>query len=68
MRTIFFNNQNNCELKKPDKLYKYRSLRNLCLIRDILENGRLWASDFQELNDPMEGVFYYGVEDFKEVL
>lgn len=51
-------------MKKPQKLYKYRSLSNFCMIRDILENKRLWASDFQDLNDPMEGVFYHGVGDF----
>lgn len=38
-------------------VYKYRSLQNFEHVADILCNGRFYAAQFQELNDPMEGVF-----------
>jgi hypothetical protein len=41
------------------KLYKYRSLRNFKRIDDIILNNRFHTSQFDELNDPMEGLFYY---------
>ncbi|HCH0820009.1 DUF2971 domain-containing protein [Vibrio parahaemolyticus] len=41
-------------------LYKYRSLDNLKFTLDILVNQRLYASPFNDLNDPMEGAFIYG--------
>ncbi len=39
------------------KLYKYKSLANFEFVADILLNKRLFASDFNNLNDPMEGDF-----------
>ena len=37
--------------------YKFRSLQNMKKIIDIILNGRLYASRYDELNDPMEGVY-----------
>lgn len=37
------------------KLYKYKSLANFEFVADILLNKRLFAADFKNLNDPMEG-------------
>lgn len=39
------------------KLYKYKSLANFEFVADILLNKRLFASEFNNLNDPMEGDF-----------
>ncbi|MEZ9371042.1 DUF2971 domain-containing protein [Shewanella sp. 10N.286.51.B2] len=36
--------------------YKYKSLSNLEFVLDILLRERLYASKYNELNDPMEGV------------
>lgn len=38
-------------------LYKYRTLDNIAFLRDILENNRLYAAKFDEMNDPMEGLY-----------
>jgi len=38
-------------------LYKYRSLDPFRFFIDILRNKELYAAQFTELNDPMEGVF-----------
>ena len=43
-------------------LYKYRSLDNWKFLLDILINKRLHAARFQDLNDPMEGRYYYESE------
>ena len=43
------------------KLYKFRPLANeddFNRAKKILEEGCFWCSQFSELNDPMEGVFY----------
>jgi len=40
-------------------LYKYRGLEPWEFLLDILVNNRLYAARFQNLNDPMEGVFTY---------
>ncbi len=37
--------------------YKFRSLQNLKRFIDIILNNRLYASRYDELNDPMEGVY-----------
>lgn len=37
--------------------YKFRSLQNLKRFVDIILNERLYASRYDELNDPMEGVY-----------
>ena len=54
------------------KVYKYKSLgdsncvleheKQLGYLKDIYENSRFYASDFNVLDDPMEGIFesYYG--------
>ena len=40
-------------------LFKYRSLDNWRFLLDILVNNRLYAAPFRDLNDPMEGRYYY---------
>lgn len=37
--------------------YKFRSLQNLKRFIDIILNNRLYASRYDELNDPMEGAY-----------
>ena len=49
--------------KKIMKLYKYKSLENFEFSADILLNNRLYAADFRELNDPMEGMFTYNKDE-----
>ena len=41
------------------RLYKYRATVSLERTLDILINARLYAAQFMELNDPMEGVYQY---------
>lgn len=43
----------------PNLLYKYRSLDNFKNFVDIILKNRLYASTFKDLNDPMEGQYYY---------
>ncbi len=40
-------------------LYKYRSVQNFKFFVDIIMKSRLYASKYVELNDPMEGQYYY---------
>jgi hypothetical protein len=40
-------------------LYKYRSLANFKNFVDIILRNRLYASLYKEMNDPMEGQYYY---------
>ena len=43
------------------KLYKFRKLitqEDFYRLKNIVETGCFWFSDFWELNDPMEGIFY----------
>ena len=40
-------------------LYKYRTLQNWKFVLDALLNSRLYAATFEDLNDPMEGLFKY---------
>lgn len=40
-------------------LYKYRSLENYKNFIDIIMKNRLYASKYKDLNDPMEGQYYY---------
>ena len=46
-----------------DLLYKYRSLEPWEYQLDIFINKRLHAAPFQDLNDPMEGMFTYSDND-----
>ncbi len=39
--------------------YKYRSLQNFKNFVDIILNRRLYAAAFEDLNDPMEGIYLY---------
>ena len=40
-------------------LYKYRGFDNFEFALDIFLNSRLYAANFKDLNDPMEGRFVY---------
>lgn len=40
-------------------LYKYRSLANFRNFVDIILKNRLYAAKYKDLNDPMEGQYYY---------
>jgi hypothetical protein len=40
------------------KLYKYRSLKNMEFVLDIIINERLHCAPYSELNDPLEGIFF----------
>lgn len=40
-------------------LYKYRSLENYKYFVDIIIKERLYAANYKELNDPMEGQYLY---------
>ena len=40
-------------------LFKYRSIQNWKFLLDIFLNQRLYAATYKELNDPMEGRYYY---------
>jgi hypothetical protein len=48
---------------KTRTYYKYRSLENFKHFIDIILNNRLYAANFKKLNDPMEGLFYYWIEE-----
>jgi hypothetical protein len=39
--------------------YKYRSLENYKSFVDIILKNRLYAAPYKDLNDPMEGQYYY---------
>jgi hypothetical protein len=44
------------------KLYKFRPLADntdFDRLKEILETGQFWCSKFQDLNDPMEGVYRF---------
>jgi hypothetical protein len=45
--------------EKPRVLYKYRGLSNMQFTLDILVNQRMFAAEFNKLNDPMEGTYLY---------
>lgn len=40
-------------------LYKYRTIDNLKNFIDIILNNRLYAANYQTMNDPMEGHYLY---------
>lgn len=40
-------------------LYKYRGLDNFKNFVDIILKNRLYAAQYKDLNDPMEGQYYY---------
>lgn len=46
-----------------ETLYKYRSLNNFKNFVDIVVNNRLYAASYKDLNDPMEGQYYYNKGD-----
>jgi Protein of unknown function (DUF2971) len=43
---------------KSMKLYKYRSLKNLQYVLDVILLERLYCAPYTELNDPCEGLFF----------
>ena len=42
---------------RPQRLYRYRSLKHLEREIDAIEDGYLFCAPYTELNDPMEGLF-----------
>jgi len=40
------------------KLYKYRSLQKIEFVLDIILNERLHCTEYKNLNDPFEGLFF----------
>lgn len=50
---------NNNIKKKPELLYKYRSLSKLERVLEIIINRKLYGALYTEMNDPMEGYFQY---------
>jgi hypothetical protein len=44
-------------------LFKYRSIQNWKFLLDIFLKKRLYAATYKELNDPMEGRYYYHSDD-----
>ena len=42
-----------------DLLFKYRGVQNFKFFIDIILRNRLYASQYVDLNDPMEGQYYY---------
>jgi len=49
-------------------LYKYRSLDNFKNFVDIILKNRLYASLYRELNDPMEGQYYYRTGELENTI
>ena len=50
------------------KLYKYKSLHNFGHVAEIICENRFYAAQYYELNDPMEGLFYYEEGTKKEYI
>ena len=48
--------------KESETLYKYRSLSNLKRLIEIVLDGKMYASRYKDLNDPMEGYYSYTKE------
>lgn len=44
---------------EQELLFKYRGIQNFRFFTDIILRNRLYASQYVELNDPMEGQYYY---------
>jgi hypothetical protein len=42
-----------------ETLFKYRSIQNWKFLLDIFLSKRFYAAAYRELNDPMEGRYYY---------
>lgn len=50
-------------------LYKYRGIQNFRFFVDILMKNRIFAAKYKDLNDPMEGQYYYNKGELnKEML
>jgi hypothetical protein len=47
------------DLPMNEILYKYRTLDNFKNFVDIILKNRLYAAKYKDLNDPMEGQYYY---------
>lgn len=44
-------------------LYKYRGVQNFRFFIDIIMKNRLYAAKYVDMNDPMEGQYYYNKGD-----
>lgn len=49
-------------------LYKYRGIQNFRFFVDIILKNRLYASKYVDLNDPMEGQYYYNKGDLDKTI
>lgn len=49
-----------------DLLYKYRGITNFRFFVDIVLKSRLFAAKYKDLNDPMEGQYYYNRGEINE--
>ncbi len=49
-------------------LYKYRSLDNFKNLPDIKLKKRLYTAKYKDLNDPMEGQYYYRTFELEEII
>ena len=47
-------------------LYKYRGIDGFRYLVDIILKNRLYAAKYSELNDPMEGQYYYSKGELNE--
>lgn len=48
-----------------DLLYKYRGIENFRFFVDIIMKNRLFAAKYKDLNDPMEGQYYYNTGQYE---
>lgn len=49
-------------------LYKYRNLDNFRYFVDIVLKNRLYAARYKDLNDPMEGQYYYKTGELNQTI
>jgi len=55
-------------MNNKNLLYKYRGIKSFKNFVDILINNRLYAAAYKDLNDPMEGQYYYAKGDLNSQL
>lgn len=45
------------------RAFKFRSLENLDRVLGMIRSGDVWCAKWQDLNDPMEGLYFYDSGD-----
>lgn len=59
----YFNRNGYCTFLSNPVYFKFRTFGNKKFLREIICYNKLYASQYKDLNDPMEGVYYnYGLE------